>query len=179
MARGAAPRAVRGNDAEAAFARLQGRLRPAAALDDTAGGPDGTVFVIPSIDLDEAVLNRHARELAAVGGGSLFLVLALSSSPPGPPARRGDFASCPSRGLGVLPSPDTGSRRRASSGRAVESGRRLAATASSEDPRAIGVACSSGETRARPRSRVHTAVQRPRLRARSGAGARHPDLRHR
>jgi len=77
MARGAAPRAVRGNDAEAAFARLQGRLRPAAALDDTAGGPDGTVFVIPSIDLDEAVLNRHARELAALEERSLYLLFAL------------------------------------------------------------------------------------------------------
>ena len=77
MARGAASRAVRGNDAEDAFARLQGRLRPAAALDDMAGGPDGTVFVIPSIDLDEAVLNRHARELAALEERSLYVLFAL------------------------------------------------------------------------------------------------------
>jgi hypothetical protein len=76
MARGAASRAVRGNDAEAAFARLQGRLR-AAALAITAGGPGGTVFVIPSIDLDEAVLNRHARELAALEERCLYLLLAL------------------------------------------------------------------------------------------------------
>jgi hypothetical protein len=76
MARGAASRAVRGNDAEAAFARLQGRLR-AAALAITAGGPGGTVFVIPSIDLDEAVLNRHARELAALEERCLYLLFAL------------------------------------------------------------------------------------------------------
>jgi hypothetical protein len=71
-----ASRAVRGNDAEAAFARLQGRLR-AAALAITAGGPGGTVFVIPSIDLDEAVLNRHARELAALEERCLYLLFAL------------------------------------------------------------------------------------------------------
>jgi hypothetical protein len=77
MARGAGCRAGRGNHAEAAFARLQARLRPATALDDAAGAAAGTVFVIPSIDLDESVLNRHARELAALEQRSLCLLFAL------------------------------------------------------------------------------------------------------
>lgn len=77
MASGSASRSTRGNDADAAFTRLQARLRPAATLDDKAGAADGTIFVIPSIDLDQAVLDRHARELAALEERSLCLLFAL------------------------------------------------------------------------------------------------------
>jgi hypothetical protein len=77
MACGAASRSGRGSDAEAAFARLQARLRRARSLEDPAGAADGTVFVIPSIDLDQAVLDRHARELAALEERSLYLLFAL------------------------------------------------------------------------------------------------------
>jgi hypothetical protein len=77
MACGSASRSGRGDDADAAFARLQARLRPAATLDHKAAAADGTIFVIPSIDLDQAVLDRHAHELAALEERSLYLLLAL------------------------------------------------------------------------------------------------------
>jgi hypothetical protein len=176
MARGAGCRAGRGNDVEAAFARLQARLRPAAALDATAGAADGTVFVIPSIDLDDSVLNRHARELAALEERSLCLLFAL---------RRADVrlvvvTSRPVRAevleyyLRLIPEAAEARSR-------VEllSPGRLSKTARAEDSRAIGLAGSSGGACPGRRSRVHPAVQRPRLRAQSRAETRHPDLRHR
>jgi hypothetical protein len=73
----AAPAAGSGTDSETAFARLQARLTALATDDVPACAAEGTVVAIPSINLDQAVLDRHADELAALEERCLYLLFAL------------------------------------------------------------------------------------------------------
>jgi hypothetical protein len=66
-----------GRDVEAAFARLQGRLRPTESVDDPASAVERTVVVIPSVNFDQALLDRHAIELPALEVRTLYWLLAL------------------------------------------------------------------------------------------------------
>jgi hypothetical protein len=77
MANGVGCRAGTGRDAEAAFARLQTRLRWGESVDDPAHAVERTVVAIPSINFDEALLDRHAVELPALEERTLYWLLAL------------------------------------------------------------------------------------------------------
>jgi hypothetical protein len=77
MARGAAAWIGAATDADGAFARLQGRLKSGELIDDPAQGTDRTVLAIPSINLDQPVLDRHAFELPALEERTLYWLLAL------------------------------------------------------------------------------------------------------
>jgi hypothetical protein len=61
----------------AAFAALQARLRPFESTDDLARAEERTVFAIPSINLDQELLDRHAEDLAAHEERCLYLAFGL------------------------------------------------------------------------------------------------------
>lgn len=69
--------AGRANGADAAFAALQARLRPFESTDDPRLAAERTVLAIPSIDLDQGVLDRHAEDIPALEERCLYLALAL------------------------------------------------------------------------------------------------------
>ena len=71
------PGGVSAVDADAAFDALQGRLRPFQSPDLATRAESQTVLAIPSIDLDQAVLDRHADDLPALEERCLYLVCAL------------------------------------------------------------------------------------------------------
>jgi hypothetical protein len=77
MPNGAGSRSRTVSDAEAAFAQLQSRLRRMESLDDPARAAERTVLAIPSIDFDQALLDRHAAELPALEERALYWLLAL------------------------------------------------------------------------------------------------------
>lgn len=65
-------------DAEAAFAALQAGLRPFGATDEASQTEEErTVLVIPSIDVDQEILDRHMADLPALEERCLYLVFAL------------------------------------------------------------------------------------------------------
>jgi pheganomycin biosynthesis PGM1-like protein len=61
----------------AAFAQLQSRLRRMASVDDPARAAERTVLAIPSIDFDQALLDRYAADLPALEERALYWLLAL------------------------------------------------------------------------------------------------------
>jgi hypothetical protein len=65
------------SDREAAFAALQARLRPFESTDDPARAEERTVVAIPSINLDQEVLDRHVEDLPALEERCLYLAFAL------------------------------------------------------------------------------------------------------
>jgi hypothetical protein len=71
------PGGVSAVDADAAFDALQGRLRPFQSPDLATRAESQTVLAIPSIDLDQAVLDRHADALPALEERCLYLACAL------------------------------------------------------------------------------------------------------
>ena len=60
-----------------AFAALQARLRPFESTDDAALPEERTVLAIPSINLDQELLDRHAEDLPALEERCLYLAFGL------------------------------------------------------------------------------------------------------
>jgi hypothetical protein len=78
-----------GSDVEGAFARLQGRLRRSESVDDPARAVvECTVVVIPSINFDQTLLERHAIDLPAdqstIRAGAYRAAVRLAASPDRP-----------------------------------------------------------------------------------------------
>jgi PGM1 C-terminal domain/ATP-grasp domain len=69
--------AVGQSDREGAFAALQVRLRPFESTDDAARAQERTVLAIPSINLDQEVLDRHVEDIPALEERCLYLAFAL------------------------------------------------------------------------------------------------------
>jgi hypothetical protein len=67
----------RKGDPEAAFAALQARLRPFESTDDAVRAEERTVLAIPSINLDQGLLDRHAEDIPALEERCLYLAFAL------------------------------------------------------------------------------------------------------
>jgi pre ATP-grasp domain-containing protein/pheganomycin biosynthesis PGM1-like protein len=62
---------------EAAFAALQACLRPFESTEDATRAEERTVLAIPSINLDQDLLDRHAQDLPALEERCLYLAFAL------------------------------------------------------------------------------------------------------
>ena len=67
----------RKGDPEAAFAALQARLRPFESTDDAARAEERTVLAIPSINLDQELLDRHVADIPGQEERCLYLAFAL------------------------------------------------------------------------------------------------------
>lgn len=64
-------------DPEAAFVALQARLRPFESTADPAPRTEQTVLAIPSMNLDQELLARHAHDIPALEERCLYLAFAL------------------------------------------------------------------------------------------------------
>ena len=62
---------------DAAFAALQARLRPFESTGDAVRAEERTVLSIPSINLDQALLDRHVADIPGQEERSLYLAFAL------------------------------------------------------------------------------------------------------
>ncbi len=62
---------------EAAFAALQARLRPFESTEDAARAEERMVLAIPSINLDQELLDRHVADMPGLEERCLYLAFAL------------------------------------------------------------------------------------------------------
>ena len=77
MAVSASVPAGRDGGPEAAFAALQSRLRPFESTDDAARAGERTVLAIPSINLDQELLDRHVADIPGQEERCMYLAFAL------------------------------------------------------------------------------------------------------